>query len=448
MAKFYFIVFLALVVMSCNQAPKMTIGVHVEGIATDMPARIVTKDSVYQLTLDSTGSAKVVMADNLQSDYATFDYGGFQLPLYIESGKSFEIAVQFEGYRATPTFTGEGSEKNEYLGNEIFRKVLPDMKADEDGFMVSMDEQVAKLSLLLDSMAFDPQFNQLEKKRVHYLVYSLFPKYPSYHAYYAQDKDYQPSEAYFERLKSAIPEEEALIWMSEYQNALTGLVEVMAAKGMADYDALQLTKNQLDYVNENIKSPVLADYLVDNIASQYVGRSGVDHLDEIAPIYQAKVTTPGKKAAFEELCAKWQKFAKGQPSPDFKYLDINDKEVGLADLAGKYVLIDVWATWCGPCLDELPALKELEHKFKDKNIHFVSISCDQDKAVWQKKVNDDKLEGIQLHSGGDQEFMNAYMISGIPRFILLDREGNILAADMTRPSAPKTLETLSALEGI
>lgn len=171
-------------------------------------------------------------------------------------------------------------------------------------------------------------------------------------------------------------------------------------------------------------------------------------MPEIAPVYNAKVTSADKKAKFDELCGKWAKIAKGQPSPEFKYLDINGKEVGLKDLAGKYVYIDVWATWCGPCRGELPHLKELEHQFKGKNIAFVSISCDQDKAAWEKMVKEEKLEGIQLHFGNDQTFMNNYMIRGIPRFILLDREGKILAAEMTRPSNPKTVETFNALEGI
>ena len=63
-------------------------------------------------------------------------------------------------------------------------------------------------------------------------------------------------------------------------------------------------------------------------------------------------------------------------------------------------------------------------------------------------VKEDKLGGIQLHNGKDQSFMDAFMIRGIPRFILLDKEGKIIAADMTRPSNPETVETLNQLEGI
>lgn len=138
----------------------------------------------------------------------------------------------------------------------------------------------------------------------------------------------------------------------------------------------------------------------------------------------------------------------GDPSPVFKYLDINGKEVSLKDLKGKYVYIDVWATWCGPCKRELPHLKELEEKMHGKKIVFVSISCDQDKAAWERMVKEKGLGGIQLHNGGDREFMTAFEIRGIPRFILLDKKGKIVNPNMTRPSNPETEKTLKALKGI
>ncbi|MDE6451195.1 MAG: TlpA family protein disulfide reductase, partial [Odoribacter sp.] len=178
---------------------------------------------------------------------------------------------------------------------------------------------------------------------------------------------------------------------------------------MAGYDNWTLVKNKLDYIQKNFKSPKIQEFFVDQFSTEYVGRFGVDRLDEIVAIYDAKVTSPEKKAAFDKLCGVWAKIAKGQPSPTFKYLDINGKEVSLKDLAGKYVYIDVWATWCGPCRGELPHLKKLEHRFKGKNIAFVSISCDQDKSAWEKMVKEEKLGGIQLHNGGDREFMEAYM---------------------------------------
>ena len=114
----------------------------------------------------------------------------------------------------------------------------------------------------------------------------------------------------------------------------------------------------------------------------------------------------------------------------------------------RYIYIDVWATWCGPCRGELPALKELEEKYAGKDIHFVSLSCDKNKKAWENMVTKDQLKGIQLHMGTDRTFMDAYLINGIPRFILLDRDGKIISANMTRPSDPKTAEKFNELLGL
>lgn len=134
----------------------------------------------------------------------------------------------------------------------------------------------------------------------------------------------------------------------------------------------------------------------------------------------------------------------GDASPEFSYQDINGKTVTLENLKGKIVYIDVWATWCPPCRAELPALKQLEEKY-GKDMYFVSISCDQDKSKWEAMVKEKDLKGIQLHIGTDRSFMQAYSITGIPRFILLDEGGKIISSDMTRPSNPETAKTLETL---
>lgn len=134
----------------------------------------------------------------------------------------------------------------------------------------------------------------------------------------------------------------------------------------------------------------------------------------------------------------------GDVSPGFTYQDINGKKVSLADLKGKPVYIDIWATWCPPCRAELPYLKKLEEKYGEQ-VYFVSISCDMDKTKWETMVKQEKLGGIQLHFGNDQSLMQAYAVTGIPRFILLDAEGKVISPDMTRPSDAATAGKLEEL---
>ena len=361
MMKFSFLAILIMALMSCNNASKTTVRVHLDKPQGEIKPQLITKDSTYVMALDSTNTALFVMAENLKPGYATVVLGRMQVPVYVEPGKSFDVSVKFEGRRMIPAFTGEGAKKNEYLNSPALR-FSPDYKLEEAEFLASLDEQIKKLNENLDTLGFDPQFNQLEKKRLAYMVYGPLPIYPLYHPYYAQAPDFKPTDAFYNKLVSAITEDEALIGMNWYQEALIGRVQAMAAKDLEDRDNMNLTKKQFDNVEQKFKNPAVVEYLVDQIVTAYVKDSGVDHLAEVAPVYSAKVTDPAKKAKFDELCAKWARIAVGQPSPSFKYLDINGKEVSLADLAGKYVYIDTWATWCGPCRRELPHLIKIRKK--------------------------------------------------------------------------------------
>lgn len=128
----------------------------------------------------------------------------------------------------------------------------------------------------------------------------------------------------------------------------------------------------------------------------------------------------------------------GKVSPDFSMEDINGGIVKLSDFKGKFVYIDIWATWCGPCKREIPFLKELENKYHDKNIVFVSMSVDElkDKDKWKKFVKDEKLQGVQIYAENSwkSDFIQFYEVQGIPRFIMIDTEGKIISPDAPRPS--------------
>ncbi|MCW5520807.1 AhpC/TSA family protein [Aureitalea sp. L0-47] len=153
-----------------------------------------------------------------------------------------------------------------------------------------------------------------------------------------------------------------------------------------------------------------------------------------------------------------EEFPKGSPSPSFEgYENFNGGATSLGDLKGKYVYVDVWATWCGPCKVEIPHLKELEAEYHDKNIAFVSMSIDDDKRhkgswenahkAWKKFVEEKELTGIQIYApeGWESDFIKAYKINGIPRFILIDPDGKVVDPNAPRPSNPRLKEMLESL---
>lgn len=139
----------------------------------------------------------------------------------------------------------------------------------------------------------------------------------------------------------------------------------------------------------------------------------------------------------------------GKASKGFEYENHAGGKTTLEDFKGKYVYIDVWATWCGPCRAEIPFLKKVEEKYHGKKIEFVSISVDVDKdhEKWVNFVKEKQLGGVQLFADKNwmSDFITSFGINSIPRFILLDPQGNVVSANAERPSDAKLVATLDKL---
>lgn len=165
--------------------------------------------------------------------------------------------------------------------------------------------------------------------------------------------------------------------------------------------------------------------------------------------YKADVEN-GMKGMVQYIAAGFElKKLNGTASPTFKYENHKGGFTSLEDLKGKYVYIDVWATWCGPCRQEIPFLQKTEEAYHGKNIEFVSISVDvmKDKEKWSKFVTEKNLGGIQLLADKDwrSDFVQGYKINGIPRFIIIGPDGKIVNADAPRPSSSELATLLDSL---
>lgn len=144
-----------------------------------------------------------------------------------------------------------------------------------------------------------------------------------------------------------------------------------------------------------------------------------------------------QRAKMKELLKRARMNVAGGDWIDFSYPDVNGKMHKLSENLGKVVLIDVWATWCMPCLQEQPALEELEKAFVGKDVVFISLSIDTDKAKWQKMVDEKKLSGLHLFSNNQGVIVKDYEVTEIPRFILFDKNGKTVNINAPRPSDPK-----------
>lgn len=139
----------------------------------------------------------------------------------------------------------------------------------------------------------------------------------------------------------------------------------------------------------------------------------------------------------------------GNPAPLVTLQDTSGNTYSFESFKGKYIYIDFWATWCGPCIQEIPSLKAIEQSYNNKNIAFVSISMDreQDREKWMSFVREEGLSGNQLWLDGEnnKKISKALNILQIPRFIVLDTNGNIVDVNAPRPSDKRLTELLDKI---
>ncbi|MBC9910880.1 TlpA family protein disulfide reductase [Chitinophaga varians] len=160
--------------------------------------------------------------------------------------------------------------------------------------------------------------------------------------------------------------------------------------------------------------------------------------DAVTPVKQYLITENQQQrylAAEKAL----RKFAAGEQGFNFAGEDTNGKKVTFNELKGKVVVVDVWATWCGPCKAELPHLQKLEEELRGRNVTFVGYSVDEtkDKEKWSAFVKEKDMKGVQLFGAGWSEITKFYDIKGIPRFMVFDQQGKIVTIDAPRPSTPE-----------
>ncbi|PSL47951.1 peroxiredoxin [Chitinophaga niastensis] len=144
----------------------------------------------------------------------------------------------------------------------------------------------------------------------------------------------------------------------------------------------------------------------------------------------AQQTATGQRLA--NRLAILKKSAIGQPMIDFTQADVNGKPVRLSDYKGKYVLLDFWASWCGPCRAENPNVLKAYNTFKDKNFTVVGVSLDEKADKWKEAITQDGMPWMQVSDlkGFRNEVAQQYGIQAIPCSFLMDPQGIIIAKEL------------------
>jgi thiol-disulfide isomerase/thioredoxin len=160
---------------------------------------------------------------------------------------------------------------------------------------------------------------------------------------------------------------------------------------------------------------------------------------EITENYLSKAKLDDNKKILENLIKDIKKFEVGQKAIDFEFVTIDGQKKKLSDYKGKVVYLDFWASWCGPCRQQMPFAKEIKKYFEGKDVVFLYVSIDDTDEKWKNGIHSMQVEGVQTRSGGwGGDIPKLYNITSIPAYFLIDKKGNFAE----RPSRPSDKENL------
>ena len=470
----YFIVLFAFLIASCQSSPESAKPKKLaQKIQTSIQGTI-TSPNYPNILIESNGEQHTaniqngVFTVNLMLDEAKIydiKYGRRSSQIFVNPGDKIVFSTSSNQFSQVMDFSGDRAIENTYL-TEKFNKdrsarsmKVNTYKLEEQAFITALEEakaaSAAALKTFQESNEIDPYFAYLIATENEFEWANDRLIYPRYHSFYTKKENFNVSPVYYDFQRVLEIDDDAKLISPNFNAYISNFSDLEANKILTNNADLKnsdngLAKTKFDIIETNFKNPSIKDFLMFNTLKTHIRYEGANGTPELLAIFNNKCSNQNYKNAIQNDYAVWKSLEAGNVAPTFAYHDINGELHDMANYKGKYIYVDIWATWCGPCKKELPYLEALQEEYKDNdNILFTSVSIDKDKGAWERMVKDKNMQGLQLFAENEwrASIVRDYKISGIPRFLLIDDQGKIISANAPRPSSEKIKFQLAEMLG-
>ena len=361
-------------------------------------ARFIYPDTTYSAILDDNGRFEITFSRD-SSSYLRFGQGSETTNMYLNPGDNVSLKIDTKEFDETIEYKNSAessflafkfllNEKKDLYGEALY---LKDMEEYKEYIKDYADELLEKLDQINNS-----NFTLAEKRSL-----------DSNMERYIKQK---------EKLSSLSKEESIYTWEKRSLSREYNFYQLLGSSTTEEF------------------SDVLSNY-ENGLLSKLVSITNTDFVDkEKKKLEKDVLKWKERRTSFDNMPEE------GEAAIDFSYPDKEGNVFQLTSFQGSMVYVDVWATWCGPCIAQIPALEQLQKDYKEENIVFMSVSVDTDKDAWLKMLHEDQLQGVQLWADGWSEITRSYAIFGIPRFLLFDPDGKVISVDAPRPTSGEIRE--------
>lgn len=382
--------------------------------------------------------------------------------LYLLPGADVSISFNAEDPDQVPVIEGKKALESRFLLSytmDVDRKynrsiILNQLgSTSAEAFVEMLDnvyaEKLAYLEGFEDYKKLDKEFVKLLKSNFLYEKYGLLLEYPRAFAYFNPQAGAPvlPT-AYYDFLESENLFSDEFVKSRPYFSFANNFLNKYAEENADPDSEASYYEKQYQFAREIFTGKTRDAILSQNMI--YLLNFGA--LETAKDFYADYLTVVETPEFLELVEAEYQSvlaLSPGSMAPAITLTDIDGKEVSLSDFAGKVVYLDFWASWCGPCMREVPFAKELKKRMEGQDdLVFLYVSVDTDEIAWRNKVAEMEIQGVHLNvSGFSHEVPANYNLKGVPTFYLIGRDGKIFDNRPPRPSNPKVDEVLlSALE--
>ncbi|GAB3827605.1 TlpA family protein disulfide reductase [Hymenobacter jeollabukensis] len=415
--------------------------------------------------LDAQGNFRLALPQVAAPGEALLGAGDEMANLFVEPGDSLHLSLDTEQFDETLRFKGRGAAANSYLAQSFLRF--------DDGDNASPMRFVVKKTAA--QMTHLVEANEQERRSFWQQYAAQHPVTPAFRAYVRQTlaynaanqrmmctiffrhlhKDDQPATplpaAFLAGLQplatpndSALNNNAYLSFVQQYPMHLVQLTRPVSDNPMPE-DAFEPAFEQAIrvYGNTRTRDVVLAQLLL-----QELQMGSFQNAQAKLPVFRQLNRDSLAAREVRSTYTKRLALAPGSAAPAFTLQDETGKQVALSSFRGKVVYLDFWASWCGPCLAEIPAATELKQKFAGRDVVFLYVSIDEREKDWQNMLAKRKLLGhgsVHLRAQGfNSATAKAYQINAIPAYFIIGRDGQLVADQAPRPSSGA--QVVAALE--